>query len=681
MIERIFILHHTHVDLGYTGDRVSTCRDLVDMVDRAVDHVEATRHAPAPERFRWIHEVSWPVLGYLKRPDARAALLFDQMRRGDSELTAFYVHPTDLFDRRLFEATIDRAVRLAAEQDLPLRTAMFSDCPGIAWSAADMLAERGVRYLSAAPDFIMSYPLELERPFWWEGPNGGRVLTWFADWRNMWYAEGLARFALHEDPARATDKVQAYVAQLHEEGYRWKGLALHAAMDNQPPRPEILDFVRTFNAAQDGVRVQMATNMQFFEYMEARHGGEFAVHRGAWPDWWANGNASAAYETACSRRAKRLLRRVEAAARARGTAPDPARLEAVIENLAMFDEHTWGHDHAVRAPWSLPARLGWADKRVYALRALDGARRLDAEVCPPVPDPAPETAPPPAAFEGLESPYFRAAYDANTGRLTELVDKASGASLLDAGAPWGWGELIHERIRGGSREQIYDITRGAANPEAKRPRPAFMRKGDHAGAGAPRLVSTAAHTALAARGRLPGARFTREIRLLHDAPRIDVTVTLDKGVVTTYESLYLAFPFMAEPAEVWVENADAVYRAGIDQLPGSATDWHSVGRYVAVSGSDGTVILAPHDVPLVQIGDIHTGKWQKRLRIEHGHIYSWIMNNMWWTNFPAYQEGALTLTWSVFYQPGPFQPTAGLLDRMETITNTATEGGLDHAPV
>ena len=137
-------------------------------------------------------------------------------------------------------------------------------------------------------------------------------------------------------------------------------------------------------------------------------------------------------------------------------------------------------------------------------------------------------------------------------------------------------------------------------------------------------------------------------------PRIDVLFWLDKQVVTDYESLYVAFPFEARSPDVWVENAGAVFRAGIDQLPGSATDWYSVGEYVAVSTPQRTVLLVPHHAPLIQIGDIHTGKWARRLSFDKGHIFSWVMNNLWFTNFPAYQEGVVEMAWSLTAYPDAF---------------------------
>ena len=727
-IERIFILHHTHTDLGYTGDRETVCRDLVDMVDTAIDCVAAHAEASSEERFRWIYEVSWPVLRYLERPNARREVLFEQLRRGDAELGALYVNPTDLFDRRAFEISTDYACELAQAHDLPLTTGMFCDCPGIPWSIVDILAERGIRYLSTAPNFIMAWPLEVERPFWWEGSEGERLLVWFPDWRNVCYGEGFSAFGMRGDPAGATERLLAYAHQLEQEGYRWKGLAIHAAIDNQPPRPELLDTIKHFNAAQDQVRMSMATNQQFFAFMETTHGDEFPVHRGAWPDWWANGNASAAWETACSRRIKAALDRCEAMSVQFGIPMDTQRRAKILDDVLLFDEHTWGRSGSADTPWSLEHRLHWWEKRRFVARAGLEVHRLEADLIerrpapsaidvlnpfaypfsgplplppgearelrnrdtgdpvpvqtvsssqtagapgrvawfelPPrsrqawtaaaTPDPRPAAAP----FAGLESPWFRLEYDPATGAVRELRDKRTDTSISDAAAPWSWAELIHERVRGGDREAIYDATLGITNPECKRPRPEFIRTPGHGGPRRPVLVHGPVFTALLTRGRLPGVRFTREIRLYHGGPRIDVILRLDKQVVTRYESLYLALPFAAETPEVFVENAGAVYRAGVEQLPGSAVDWHSIGDYAAISDDARTVVLVPHDVPLVQIGDIHTGKWARKLEIVNGHVVSWLMNNLWFTNFPAYQEGVVTLTWSITTLDGGFERPA-----------------------
>lgn len=727
MIQKIFIVHHTHVDFGYTGDRVDVLNDLVNMIDVADDLIVKSRRRPKPEQFRWVHEGSWPVLEYLRRNgSSKAKRMFENIRGGQAEFTALCVNPTDLFDEEQFQWSLDLAVDLAKKEKLPLDTAMFSDCPGIPWSVADMLAERGVKYLSAAPDFIMSYPLETTRPFYWVGPKGGKLLVWFTEWRNCWYAEGLFKLKLHENPQPAIENLMQYVRQLESEGYPYSGLMIHHAMDNVFPNPKLMDFVKAFNASQKDRQVTMATNHDFFEYMTKKHGKEFPVFQAAWPDWWASGNTSAAFEASCTRKAKSALRRGAALLRMKNFIKKPAdmplRTEA-LEAMTMFDEHTWGHESSIREPWSLISRQQWTEKRLFAHKSLERAtcyernalsllakpdrvvianpfdHEITAFVSVAVTDskkPALDLVDPRGQvipgqrlitnpkswdkFDGylvtlpkktireyktaptascvktggfMRNEFFQLTVHQSTGAIMQLTDGAGKNPLLSA-KPFGFAELVHEKVAGGGREKIYDVSVGTTNPESKRPCPKFIRKAAHDRSRRVTLTDGPVFTSMRTSGSLPGVTFERDIRLFHGTPRIDVMLKLDKAVDTNYESLYLAFPFCMKKPDVWIENAGAVYRAGVDQLPGSATDWLGVGEYVAVSDGKRTAVLVPHDCPLVQVGDINTGKWLRTLDVNDGQVFSWLMNNIWFTNFPAYQEGVVELTWSLTVMPGKF---------------------------
>jgi hypothetical protein len=668
MIEKIFILHHTHVDFGYTDSREKVIGDYQKMIDQTMDLVDHSSNRCKAEQFHWVHEVSWPVLDYLRNnPEKQKERLFEQIRQGHQELTAFYVNPTDLFDYDSLRISTDYACDLAEEHHLPLTTAMFSDCPGLPWSVVDILGERGVKYLSAAPDFIMSFPLDVERPFYWEGPNGHRLLTWFTEWRNFWYAEGLFTLKLHEEPTGATTRLNDYIQQIEDEGYRWKGLAIHVGMDNEGPRPELMDFVARYNASNSGREICMATNAEFFEYMEKHHTAEFPVYKAAWPDWWANGNAAGAYETSCSRKAKASLKRSEIMAKQLGKTIDPKLMFDIREDIIQYDEHTFGHSTSVSNPWSTMARLQWAQKRAFALNGKEKAVRLEMDLYKNL---HPEnkkahateakSTEEPAPFTGMENDHFRVDYDASTGKVRNIYDKINRFDLFDTKSEWSVAELIHEKVMNGSREAMYDVSLGPNKPEAKRPRPEFVRTAGHdaQNENSIKVVPGTKFNSLITSGKLPGVRFNREIRLFHEGHRIDIVLRLDKQVDVNYESLYLAFPFAAKLPKVFVENAGAVYQPGVEQIPGSATDWHSIGDYLAVNDGHKTMVLVPHDVPLVQIGDIHTGKWQKKLEITTGHIFSWIMNNMWFTNFPAYQEGVMEFTWSLTSYAGEFSEKA-----------------------
>ncbi|MBN1554301.1 MAG: hypothetical protein JXA11_06120 [Phycisphaerae bacterium] len=728
MIQKIFIVHHTHVDFGYTGDRQVVLNDLVNMIDVADDLIVKSRRRPEPERFRWVHENSWPVLEYLRRNGPRKARrMFDNIRNGRAELTALYVNPTDLFDEEQFEWSVDLAADLAKKEKLRLDTAMFSDCPGIPWSVADILAQRGVKYLSAAPDFIMSYPLETTRPFYWVGPKGGKLLVWFTEWRNCWYAEGNHKLKLQYETDAAIENTLEYLRLLESEGYPYSGLMIHHAMDNVFPNPKLMDFVAAFNQSQNDRQVTMATNHDFFEYMVKKHGGEFPVFQAAWPDWWASGNTSAAFEAACTRKAKSALRRGGALLRMKKKPVDTPLREETLEEMTMFDEHTWGHESSIREPWRLIARQQWLEKRLFAQKALERATRYErnAKALIYKPDrvvianpfdheitalvsiaakdgnkPALDLVDPKGkiipgrrlitnpkswdSFDGylvtlpkkttreykttpttavvkpggvMRNEYFQLTVNKNTGAISRLTDGAGKNPLISA-RPYGFAELVHEKVAGGSREKIYDIRFGSFCPDSKRPCPKFIRQAGHERNRRVILTDGPIFTSMRTRGSLPGVKFERDIRLFHDTPRIDVELKLDKAVDTNYESLYLAFPFHMNKPEVWIENAGAVYRAGVDQLPGSATDWLGVGEYVAVTDGRRTAVLVPHDCPMVQVGDIQTGKWLKTLDVNDGRVFSWLMNNLWFTNFPAYQEGLVELTWSLTVMPGKFNRKA-----------------------
>ena len=48
----------------------------------------------------------------------------------------------------------------------------------------------------------------------------------------------------------------------------------------------------------------------------------------------------------------------------------------------------------------------------------------------------------------------------------------------------------------------------------------------------------------------------------------------------------------------------------------------------------------------MQLGQINLGKWQPVTSVERPHVYSWVMNNYWFTNFRTSQEG--DFRWSYF---------------------------------
>ncbi len=124
--------------------------------------------------------------------------------------------------------------------------------------------------------------------------------------------------------------------------------------------------------------------------------------------------------------------------------------------------------------------------------------------------------------------------------------------------------------------------------------------------------------------------------------------------VVRAEAVYHAFPIASSAPEVYLDTPGAVLRPGVDQVSGTATDWHSIQQYFAVSDTDYTLTVASPDVPLVQVNGINTGKWQEELPAHNGLVMSWVTNNYWFTNFPASQWGKVTYRYSLSGYPESF---------------------------
>jgi hypothetical protein len=113
----------------------------------------------------------------------------------------------------------------------------------------------------------------------------------------------------------------------------------------------------------------------------------------------------------------------------------------------------------------------------------------------------------------------------------------------------------------------------------------------------------------------------------------------------------VAFPFAWADGKIVYEGQGGMIRPGENQIPRSASDWQTVQQFAAVRSDAGQIVWGSPGVPLVQLGGLNCGKWQPRVNIDRPHLYSWPMNNYWYTNFMATQQGQFK--WSYFLTSTP----------------------------
>ena len=157
---------------------------------------------------------------------------------------------------------------------------------------------------------------------------------------------------------------------------------------------------------------------------------------------------------------------------------------------------------------------------------------------------------------------------------------------------------------------------------------------------------------------------TLRVRLYHGLKQLDLIFELDKSETLAKEAAYLAFPFAldAQKGGLWLEYPDEITEPAKDQHASACRDWYSAQRWLAVSDGANTVELSPLDAPLFTLGGMTASTWPRQLLLHRGHVFGYILNNYWHTNYKARQGGRLVFRYSLTSRKGPFSKRRAVAD-------------------
>ncbi|MER6944429.1 hypothetical protein ABT294_10430 [Nonomuraea sp. NPDC000554] len=403
----VFVVHHSHLDIGYTDPQGTVLRHHLDYLDAAVRLAEETASWPDDAKFRWTVESSMPALKWLgARPAEQVEAFAALAREGVIEVTAlpFQLHTEACSTEELYRQ-LRFTTQLQEKYGFATRSAMHTDVPGAVVGLVDALNAAGVRYLAAAHNWAgRSVPYlhggdKLTRPFRWRAPSGNEVLVWFTDTpHGMAYMEGNT-VGLTDSYELADDLLPRYLSALASRGYPygpgtfgWQGPdaprepyeldVLHlrvqgAHADNAGPSIVPASIARRWNEQWAFPRLRSAVNSDFFAHVEEHYHDRLAVHEGDWTDWWADGLGSGARPLGYVRRAQSALRAAETLHTIAG-ADATGEIDEAYDKVALFNEHTWGAAN----PWEDAEEAGdsgglqWTRKSSGAYDAQDDASDL-----------------------------------------------------------------------------------------------------------------------------------------------------------------------------------------------------------------------------------------------------------------------------------------------------------------
>ena len=665
----VYVLPHSHHDLGYTDLQAAVEEKQIDNILQGIELARKTAQYPVGARFVWNLEVLWGADLFLRRRPEDHTAFREAVQKGWIALNGSYANeltglcrPEELLELFRF------GTRLGKECGLPVRSAMMSDVTGYTWGTVTAMAQAGIRYFSAAPNYFDRIGTFMatwqDRPFWWVSPSGKERVLFWVPWTG---------YAMSHVMQLGNDWVDRYQDRLDEVGFlydisyiRWSG---HG--DNASPDPALSDWVRDWNETYEWPKFHIASTDTAFSAFEQAHGAKLPEYRGDLTPYWEDGAASSALETALNRNAaERITQAAALAAAFRPQAYAPARYSEAWRDVLLYSEHTWGADRSVSDSENPFTLKQWEVKRAFA---VDAAKKADVlvqqalgspdtaagdhiDICNAASwarteiillpalmsragDHAEDEHGRPVPSQRLASgelavwveniaPYtkrrfrLRAAQPAKPAHAVTVDGGVLRNRALTARVDADTGDIV-ELVRHDDAENLIDTTTGAAN------RFLFMAGDDAAHlrrSGKPAITVEDAGPlvgTLRIESAAPGCNgLTRRVRLVAGQDFLELANTVDKQRAPlnpnpgkggaggefaqrgSKESLQFAFPLLVPGGKMTLDAPLAVMRPELDQLPGSCKNWLPVGRWVDISSERNGVTWATLDAPLVEIGGI-----------------------------------------------------------------------------
>ena len=309
-IKTIYVIPSSHWDLGFFAPP----EEVLPLLKPHLDQVIAD--AKADPEFRWTVESVWQIREWLARTKDPQEIqdFVDLVKKGQIQVSAVF---GSMHTEFLGAETLDRIAydAKALERQLGIKTdlAMMDDVPGFTLRLPQVLAGSGVKYFVTGSNLFLFGGTSLSPghvPFYWQAPDGSRVLTWQTQSRFGGYTEALADYYL-DPPAlepytkehfypkeweglprleimqRGVDKLLKKYA---DAGYPYDAAMVLFLHDFLPPSQEkdsLLPGIREWNASGRQPRIVVATPAEFFQHIESTYGDKFPVYSGDWSGLWS----------------------------------------------------------------------------------------------------------------------------------------------------------------------------------------------------------------------------------------------------------------------------------------------------------------------------------------------------------------------------------------------------------
>jgi len=186
----IYLIHHSHTDIGYTERQEKLMNYHKDFILQAIQILDDIHSGKLKscEGFKWQCENQWQIENfYASATPEQKSKFEDYVKTGEIGLSGNYLNMTELVDREVLFSRTMKAKKFGEGIGVEIKSGMSADINGYAWGYPDVLGECGVENLLCAlhPHHGMFPLYRKQQPFYWQGPKKNKVLVWESEHYHM----------------------------------------------------------------------------------------------------------------------------------------------------------------------------------------------------------------------------------------------------------------------------------------------------------------------------------------------------------------------------------------------------------------------------------------------------------------------------------------------------------------
>jgi hypothetical protein len=368
----IFVVPHTHVDVGYTDYQGRVAETQANTLVEAAELIEKY-----PD-FRFATDGSWNLQQLIEtRSQAQRDRVLGLIRADKIGI------PADYFNLLTGYASLETLYRslyysksLSREFGLPFDYATTTDVPSYTGAYPSVLASAGIKYWAVAGNQDRATVLAHEQwdkrsPFLWEGPDGQKVLFWYS--RN--YAQIDSVFGADPQNESIYQSLPIFLAPYDRPDYKPDAALIYGAQaENTDLHSDLATFVASWNQAFVYPKLRYATFTDFFRYIDKSFAEALLTYKGDMGPYWEDGIGSDVYYAAEDRQNQSDALSSEVVSTVSHLVnpevhPPKTELDDAWNMILLSAEHTWTAARSISQPDSEETVNQLAVKDNYATQA------------------------------------------------------------------------------------------------------------------------------------------------------------------------------------------------------------------------------------------------------------------------------------------------------------------------